>query len=67
MSLRSGDWITARQAEEATGLSYRTICLMVQRGAVKTLRIPGSRSLIDRHDLTRLIETSTQPATLASA
>jgi excisionase family DNA binding protein len=66
MNLQTGDWITAREAADLAGLSYRTVCLMVQRGAVRTLKIPGSRPRIDRMDFARLIEKSTQPATMAT-
>jgi excisionase family DNA binding protein len=54
-------WLTIREGAAYARISKSGLYVLVSRGEVRIHKL-GGRSLVDRHELDRLIETGTAPA-----
>jgi excisionase family DNA binding protein len=62
---QSSDWISIRRTCELLAASRLTVHRLMQTGHLTIREIPGTRPLLSRHDVERLAEQSTRPATVA--
>jgi excisionase family DNA binding protein len=62
---RNRDWVSIARAGELLAASRKTVQRLIDTGRIGTRLIPGTRPLLSRHDVERLAEQSTRPATVA--
>jgi excisionase family DNA binding protein len=54
-------WISVRAASDRLGISRHTMRRLVQRGIVRTRRLPGTHPLVSEADVDRLARDHTSP------